>query len=614
MTNKKPFQGILNKCKALIGKMTIQKKMILAFCFILPTAIFVLGMAINAWMYQYALQLVLDKTMKIDLGVSSEIEALKSWDEQISNMVFLNPQVHEGIAKTAPTSALDRYLLYRKVQRALTGISSASRVTGVYVAGYNGLHFRSTDELANIAFQPLRFEPIQTLAQSSNGKNEWQSSVGNMFMVMGDKTESRPYLYIIREIQSHERSIRPMGISIVQLNYKSYADTLGYIVNAPGEYVCLADEAGTVLVHTSHEDTLGQPLDDALMALARLHGSGHTRSADGKGMILYSYNANSTWTLIHYIPMAEIVGPLSQITRYIWLVMGLSFFVLMTVLILFSRTITKPISKLAVAVAEFGQGDMKASIPSNRQDEIGDLERQFNVMVRDIRHYIKEIEQQNNERTKLELRILENQINPHFLYNTLDLINWRARVAGQNEIGDMTAMLARFFRIGLHNGLEFITVREELEHAQIYIEICRLRYPLSFDVRFEVDTEILDIHIKKILLQPVLENVVKHGIKTEMGNGLVTITGKQTSNGIVFAIRDNGRGISPAQLAVIRGQLASGAPNTQDSGFGLQNLHRRIVMAYGDASGVSIDSEEHTGTVVMLHLAMPQKNGAVQQP
>jgi two-component system sensor histidine kinase YesM len=259
---------------------------------------------------------------------------------------------------------------------------------------------------------------------------------------------------------------------------------------------------------------------------------------------------------------------------------------------------------------ERGDFDVQADIRSG--NEIGELGKDFNIMTSEIKLLLQRITEQQEQKRKSELKALQMQINPHFLYNTLDSIIWMAEGKKQQEVIAMSSALARLFRLSISRGKEVIDLASEVEHVSNYLTIQKIRYKDKLDYRLEVPEELKGYRTVKIILQPLVENAIYHGIKNKAGTGIITIAGTKTEAGIELTVRDDGVGMDEAQLARLRATLAGGDPvddgegYSPHSGLGVRNVDERIKLYFGPGFGLSYESEEDGGTLVRVRLpALP---------
>lgn len=273
-----------------------------------------------------------------------------------------------------------------------------------------------------------------------------------------------------------------------------------------------------------------------------------------------------------------------------------------------SKRITEPITDLCEMTEKFAGGDFTVSYHTDRNDEMSTLAESFNSMVKEIETLIDDIHKEQENAKDAELRLLQEQINPHFLYNTLDAIIWMTESGENQKAIQVIQELSSFFRITLSKGQREITINNEKEHVKSYLEIQRYRYQDIMDYELHIDEDILDYHIQKLTLQPIVENALYHGIKNKRGKGLIEVYGTKDRGDIVFTIRDNGIGMKEDELERLR-NLISGKieedDGTDQSGFGMANVEKRIEMLYGGGYGMTVDSVYMEGTTVTVRI--PQK-------
>ncbi len=262
-------------------------------------------------------------------------------------------------------------------------------------------------------------------------------------------------------------------------------------------------------------------------------------------------------------------------------------------------SITKPVQALSGAAKKIADGDFSTRVEVATKDEIGTLAENVNEMSGRLEEMVQKIKEDERKMRHTELRLLQEQINPHFLYNTLDTIVWLVEGNSPDKAVNMVVSLSDFFRIVLSKGKDIITIREEEQHIRSYLEIQQVRYRdiLDFDIR--IPEELYRYKILKLTLQPIVENSLYHGIKVKRGKGTILVKGYLKDNKIYFDVEDTGVGMTEAELASIRSKLTRPCKET-DSGFGLANVNERIRMNYGPEYGVTINSKQGEGTWVRI--------------
>lgn len=301
-----------------------------------------------------------------------------------------------------------------------------------------------------------------------------------------------------------------------------------------------------------------------------------------------------------------------EVQRVIF-VMSLLLGVILVSVIFFARRITKniaePISELCDVAATAGEGDFEIRTKGdNSIVEIQKLNTSVNQMIKKIGQLVDDIRVEEINLRAAELRLLQEQINPHFLYNTLDNIIWLAESGEDEEVVKMVSSLSSFFRTTLSKGRDYITVAEEREHIESYLSIQKFRYRdiLSYDIDF--DDEILDNSILKLTLQPIVENALYHGIKNKRGMGHIQIDGRRDGENIVFTVSDNGIGMREEEVEHLK-NVISGlvSDDRSDGGFGLFNVNQRLELNYGREYGLNIESTYNVGTTINVKIPAVKK-------
>jgi two-component system, sensor histidine kinase YesM len=258
---------------------------------------------------------------------------------------------------------------------------------------------------------------------------------------------------------------------------------------------------------------------------------------------------------------------------------------------------------------ELSTGNFDVTMEYKGKDEIGILSAYFNNMVKKLKDLINENYQskiRENELLFLEkeaqLNALQQQINPHFLYNTLESIKWMAYMNGAKEASDMATALGKFFKGSITKGNDWVTLEEEIEHLKNYIYIQQLRYQDKFIISWDIDEEIKYYKTIKLILQPILENAIVHGIEDMKTGGIITIKGYMAEKSVCFEITDNGRGMSIRELTELKSRFLSDLSGSKQGSIGISNVFKRLKLYFGENSSFVIESEEGKGTTVKFRI------------
>jgi two-component system sensor histidine kinase YesM len=272
-----------------------------------------------------------------------------------------------------------------------------------------------------------------------------------------------------------------------------------------------------------------------------------------------------------------------------------------------SASIYIPIKKLHDVTTTITKNDLQSLVIGDNMDELSELGMSFNIMIGRIRELVDAKMKEQENLKKAELRALQAQINPHFLYNTLDTIVWMAEANKTDQVIEIVRALSSFFRIALSKGKDWIPLRQELEHVRSYLTIQKMRYRDILDFHIDLDENLLDCTILKLTLQPLVENALYHGIKGKRNGGTIIVQARRSEpNLILLEVQDDGIGFTPYKLAQIQASLNddSSEITVPDNGFGLENVSKRIKLYYGRQYGISIQSQYQSGTRVTLVIPM----------
>ena len=279
-----------------------------------------------------------------------------------------------------------------------------------------------------------------------------------------------------------------------------------------------------------------------------------------------------------------------------------------------SRSIYIPIKKLHDVTSTITKNDLQALMTSDNVDEITELGMSFNIMIGKIKDLLDSKVKEQEYLKKAELRALQAQINPHFLYNTLETIIWMAEAKQTDRVIEIVSALSSFFRISLSKGRDWITIGEEIERTRSYLTIQKMRYRDILDFKIEIDDQTLDNTILKLILQPLVENALYHGIKNKRNGGIITVRAIQKNDAeIILEVEDNGIGFTPEKLALVQADLEDDSGDIRlEAGFGIDNVNKRIKLYYGRQYGLSIRSVYQVGTCVKL-LIPAKKEDPIEQ-
>lgn len=299
------------------------------------------------------------------------------------------------------------------------------------------------------------------------------------------------------------------------------------------------------------------------------------------------------WNLYLLRENTDIASSANQITWTVVIVILICLWIIFVLGYTLSYLAVHPIEKLTENMNQVEQGNLEVNISSNSQDEIGILIHSFERMINQIKNLIGEVYESKLALKEFEMKALQAQINPHFLYNSLSIINWKALKANVPEISKITLTLSTFYRTTLNRGKNLIRVEDEVKNVKAYLEIQEIMHDYNFKIIEEVDEDLNDYVMPNLILQPIVENAIGHGIDLkEDGEKVLKLIGTQDEYNIYFIVEDNGVGIEPEKLATLL--------TYQAKGYGVKNVNDRIILLYGEQYALQVESEVGKGTRVKV--------------
>lgn len=380
------------------------------------------------------------------------------------------------------------------------------------------------------------------------------------------------------------------GVNILYMDvdyqklFTPYAETL---ISECGLYI--TDQDGKLVFEESRFSGKNQNYDLTYSEFLEQRDRGST------DYIILCEQSNTTgWTVWLYQP----VGLAGEAMRPIGVMAGVTILICIFAAVLAyfitSGMVSSRIERLTHFMQEVQEGSMDMQMESDDRDEIGMLYRGFGSMMKRIRTLINEVYLSKITQKEAELKALQAQINPHFLYNTLSLINWKALVAGEEDISRMTLALSTFYRTALNRGRNVLQVETELSNTRAYLEIQSMLHDGNFDYEIEAQTEILQCESLNLILQPLVENAIHHGIEEKTdGRGKITVRGWKEDNCVWFMVEDNGVGMEQ--------EVADKILTMESKGYGVRNVNERIRLCYGEKYAMKVESVVGKGTKMTIH-------------
>lgn len=393
-----------------------------------------------------------------------------------------------------------------------------------------------------------------------------------------------------------------LGVLLVDMNYSSIEQLLEKAnTDTSGEYVYLMAPDGEIIYHPKQNlihmglyeenNTEAAGYEDTTVK-ENFHGE--------KRLITVKTISYTGWKLVSVVPMKSFSMGMTGMRNLVVLLVALTVLAVVILNQMVSARISKPLRRLNDSVKEWEAGNMNPDIYIGGSMEVEHLGKTLRSTVAQIRQLMDDIVVEQEEKRKSELDALQSQINPHFLYNTLDSIVWMITGERYDDAVFMITQLASLFRISLSKGKTVIKIEDEVKHARNYMNIQKIRYKNSFEVDFQIEEDILDGCIVKLVLQPLLENAIYYGMEFMDGEGEIHVRGYRKDKDVYLEVEDNGLGMPEEEAA----ELLNGKerPHKHGSGVGLVNVHSRLKLRFGEAYGLVIHSCPDEGMMVQIHI------------
>lgn len=326
-------------------------------------------------------------------------------------------------------------------------------------------------------------------------------------------------------------------------------------------------------------------------------------------LVVHKRSETMDWTIHMIIPYAEIMKDVLTMKRIaVAILLVIAIFLLLLFHVLYLQ-IFNPIKRLIKGMLAIEKGLTYRPISIKRMDELGFLQQRFNDMVQNEQKMRREILEEQLHKREIELKFLQSQVNPHFLYNTLDSIYWVAEESGVDEIGEVVLDLSNFFRLSLSRGKDFITVEETIEHLKGYIRIQQFRHTDKFEVHWDIDPAVSSLRIMKLMLQPIVENSIVHGLEKAADTCRLTIRIKREGEYLTCRVTDTGIGMDEEGLWKLWNEIKR-EHGSSDATYGLRNLYQRLKIVYGDDMDFQMTSKLQEGTSVAIRIRLDRLEGA----
>lgn len=545
--------------------------------------------------------LYLQMSRQLTLAVQDENKAVlgqinRSVDSYLRTIMKLSDSLYYGVIKNADLSAE----------------SVNSQITLLYD--------NNKDSIANIALLSKEGELLEAVpaARLKTGldvtEEEWFDNTlrrtDNLhfttphvqYIFDSNENQYRWVITLTRAVEITQGTSTEQGILLIDIRYSSLEQILENITLGNQGYLYMISNDGELIYHPKMQLIGTGQIEENIDTAARYRDGSYQERYGGERREVSVKSVGYTgWKLLSVTPEKGL--PLNNLKMRLFVVFVLAAFLLVLVLTntFISSRITIPIQKLERSVNAIEAGDLDTEVYMGGSYEIRHLGRSIGDMAKRIKTLMEDIVTEHESKRKSEFDTLQSQINPHFLYNTLDIIVWMIENEQKQEAVKVVTSLARFFRISLSKGKSIITVRDELEHVRNYLTIQQMRFKNKFVYTIEAGEDVMDLVSLKLMLQPLVENAIYHGMEFMDGDGEICVEVRREDDELWFWISDNGLGMTAEQAAGLLDEKHH-VSSKRGSGIGVKNVNERIKLYFGEAYGLQIQSEPDEGTRVSIHL------------
>jgi len=541
-------------------------------------------------------------TTELVKQVYNNIKSYVNGMKYMSDLVSGNQTIQEYLEEEVFENAVTEQEYKRNISDFLQSMMlSRADINSVSIFGYSGQFVSGRTD--------LRLNPYIDIRTFDWYRNAWES--GEKYAISSSHVQpmyegSYPWVVTLsRELVSRDGK-KKLGVLLVDLNFSVMNDMFRDIKLGQRGYLFIVDSYGNIVYHPQQQLIYSNLKHEWIDEVLKTNNDTFTSDEGGKQRIYTVQDSEFGWKIVGVSYVDELVGNQSKVLLSLFF-LGLACIIIAnTISYYFSRRISQPIKQLQNYMKEVEKGNFDIHVPVSNTIEISRLASSFNMMVGRIKDLMAQIVRNQELKRKSEMNALQAQINPHFLYNTLDSIVWMAESNKSQEVVLMTSALARLFRTSISKGQELVTIETELEHITSYLKIQKMRYKNKLDYYIDISEEIRNYLTIKVILQPIVENAIYHGIKMKRGPGLITITSQEIENDIILKVEDNGKGMSEE---MIRSILQPAAAAYNGRGVGVRNVNERLKLYFGAQYGLSYESSLGEGTIVSIHFpkSLPDK-------
>jgi two-component system sensor histidine kinase YesM len=529
-------------------------------------------------------------TRDVLTGLCERIEIYTEESGRISFLLLSNQDIQNALELADSITATDAgsIVLSRRMNDILLqSLIMRDNITYIEVVANNGTGHTVVFDRQHIAsYHKLTKENMDTLVKADGALCWFDANPDDGLILAG-------------RIINSTKTMNPLGYMTIAVKESSLRDLYSNLSISSSAELFIINSAGSVISHPDRA-MLGSVLEDEYIKKI-VDGDLNEFRQQIKGTdsyVVYSTVPSTGWKVVSVTSENLFMRQIINLRESLLVFIAVAGAAVLVVVIVVSSTVTKPVLRLSRCMELVDEGSLDVVSDYVSNDEIGAMSRRFNQMMDRIKHLIKRVETEELLKNKAELMFLRMQVNPHFLYNTLESINWAARAKGADDAAKMVKALGDLMRTSI-GGEDHVTLERELENINNYILLQNYRFKDRFTYRVDIADELLGVMVPSLIIQPLLENSLIHGFKDMSAKGSIVISGKRQDDDMFLWLKDDGAGIAPEELEKL---LVQSGGEVSSERIGLWNVHRRIQLHCGIDYGLSISSVIGKGTTVEIHI------------
>jgi two-component system, sensor histidine kinase YesM len=534
---------------------------------------------------------------------SGSINLLQKDVKDLSTFVCLNPLVQAFVKSEVPSNNIYNYNSV-SLEPLNSLLASKDYISFIVIYGNNGTtYYLSSDRSTGInSYEDIKKSDIYKKAHGLKGSPIWIDLREENQIFISDNKE--PKIAMVRTI-INTNTLEEAGLMVICINHSTLERIYSGNQKITEGSTIMLDANNNVISFVTSDKALQKNPDFSPLLPYINSSSGYDLVTLNKIKFLITFNSieQSSWKMVSLIPMSALLKNLNS-TLTMTIIVIISCLIISLIMALFiSSALTSPIKKLLASMQKVKSGSFKEKVSFKYKDEIGMLGAEYNDMIDNIKTLIDKVYKLQIKEKEAELKALQAQINPHFLYNTLDTIFWKAEKSNQKDISDMVYALSRLFRITLSRGNEFIFLRSEKEFIEHYLLLQSKRFKHKLSYKINISDSILDYTIPKLIIQPFVENSITHATEGDNDMSFIEISGRLCSDKLVFIVEDNGCGMSEETINLLLSNKLSEDKNLQGS-YAIRNVNQRLALYYNNNYVLNISSKLGQGTKVEIEIPL----------